>query len=109
MERKMVCEKLVKVCFGGSLVLGLMTFAGCQNKFTHERWEMVRVGSADKFEVETTLGKPQEKPQKDLWWYYKGNREATIYFDAKDVVKAKKWFNTESGEKEVDPKGWIEK
>jgi hypothetical protein len=105
----MVSKKVIKFCLGAFLGTGLAAFTGCQNQFTHERWEMICVGSADKLEVENTLGKPQEKPQKDLWWYYKGNREATIYFDGKDVVKAKKWFNTESGEKEVDPKGWIEK
>jgi hypothetical protein len=105
----MVSKKVIHFSFGAVLVAGLAALTGCQNQFTHERWEMICVGSADKLEVENTLGKPQEKPQKDLWWYYKGNREATIYFDAKDVVKAKKWFNTESGEKEVDPKGWIEK
>ncbi len=105
----MLSERVVKFGLGAFLAFSLAACTGCQNKFTHERWEMIGVGSADKYEVETTLGKPQEKPQKDLWWYYKGNREATIYFDAKDVVKAKKWFNTESGEKEVDPKGWIEK
>jgi len=109
MEFIMLTQRLIQWCFGIGLVSCLFLPAGCENKFTRERWEMIRVNSSDKTEVEMTLGAPQEQPFKDLWWYYKGNREAKIYFTDKDVVKAKKWINTRTGEIIVEPKGWIEK
>ncbi len=101
--------KFVRFCFAGSLVLGLFLFTGCQNKFTYTRWEMIHVGTDDKTTVEAAIGAPQEKPFKDLWWYYKGNKTAKIYFDEKGRVKAKKWIDEVTGEMCVEPKGWIEK
>ncbi|MFA5865904.1 MAG: hypothetical protein WC975_14625 [Phycisphaerae bacterium] len=99
----------LRFCLAVSMLLGVIAFAGCQNTFTHDRWEMIQVGSADKHDVQATLGDPQEKPFKDLWWYYKGNNEAKIYFSDKDTVKAKKWINERTGQIECEPKGWIEK
>jgi outer membrane protein assembly factor BamE (lipoprotein component of BamABCDE complex) len=93
----------------GCLGLVVLGSIGCQNKFTYQRFEMVQVGAADKKEVELTLGKPSEKPFKDLWWYYNSDATAKIYFDEKDTVKAKKWINEKTGEIAVEPEGWIEK
>jgi len=102
-------SKFVVLGFAGSLILGLVSLTGCQNNFTQNRWEMITVGSDDRETVEATLGTPQEKPFKDLWWYYKGNNTAKIYFNDKGCVKAKKWINDKTGEICVEPKGWIEK
>ncbi len=102
-------HKSVFAVLGFSFFMCLLPAGGCQNKFTYERWQMIRVGSSDKTEVECTLGKPQEKPFKDLWWYYEKTNEAKIYFSDKDVVKAKKWYNMKTGETCVEPQGWIEK
>lgn len=93
----------------GCLGLVVLASIGCQNKFTYQRFEMVQVGCADKTEVELTLGKPSEKPFKDLWWYYGNDATAKIYFDDKETVQAKKWIDEKTGEITVEPKGWIEK
>ena len=84
----------------------LFLCSGCESKFTRDRWETIQVGSADQSEVEMILGKPDEKPMKDLWMYYKGNKTAKIYFDEKDIVKAKKWIDGKDFEVTTEPKGW---
>jgi len=89
--------------------LSLSVLAGCEEKFTRERWDMVKVGQYKKIDVKEVLGKPQHKPFDDLWWYYKGDNEAKIYYDSKGTVKAKKWTDTKKGKTITVPEGWIEK
>ncbi len=92
-----------------TIVISCSFIAGCENKLTRSRWEMLKPGVDDQQTVQATLGKPQEKPFNDLWWYYKDNITAKIYFDDKGVVKAKKWINEKTGQIITEPKGWIEK
>jgi outer membrane protein assembly factor BamE (lipoprotein component of BamABCDE complex) len=70
---------------------------------------MLKPGVDDKQTVQETLGKPQEKPFDDLWWYYKDDITVKIYFDKNGTVKAKKWINEKKGQIITEPKGWIEK
>ena len=102
-------RKITFACVALFLAGLMFASTGCQNKFTYQRFEMVQVGCADKEEVQLTLGDPSEKPFKDLWWYYKNDATAKIYFDEKDTVKAKKWIDENTGEITCEPQGWIEK
>lgn len=82
---------------------------GCQEKFTRDRWDMVKVGVYKKDDVKHLLGAPQQEPFGDLWWYYKGDNEAKIYYDTDGAVKAKKWFDKTTGKMTAVPDGWIDK
>ncbi len=90
-------------------ILSLIISAGCEDKLTRSRWDMLKPGVDDKQTVQATLGKPQEKPFEDLWWYYKDDITVKIYFDKNGTVKAKKWINEKKGQIITEPKGWIEK
>ncbi len=92
-----------------SALILITLLAGCENKLTRSRWDMIKPGVDDKQTVKATLGKPQEKPFDDLWWYYKDDITVKIYFDKNGTVKAKKWINEKKGVFITEPKGWIEK
>lgn len=87
------------------LLLVLFLAPGCAQKFTRENWEMIEVGASTKDEVKFVLGSPMDRG-KEVWWYNRGWNDAFIYFNEKDVVKAKKWYNGKTNEKEVCPPGW---
>jgi hypothetical protein len=94
---------------GAMVVLGLGLCPGCAKKFTRTDWEMVQVGASNKDEVQMTMGAPMEKASKEVWWYHKGWIDAFIYFNDNDTVRAKKWYNAKTNEKEVCPAGWSDK
>lgn len=98
---------VIMLCVAAVVVMSLTT--GCAEKFTRDRWDLIKVGVSDGVDVEAAIGEPQQKPFKDLWWYYKGDLSAKVYFDEEGRVKAKKWLDEETGEQIVVPKGWIEK
>jgi len=100
-------RRLILTIAAGALCMTMMI--GCQTKFTVDNWDMIKVGTYEKIDVEDVLGEPQQKPFGDLWWYHKDSKEAKIYFTDKGVVKAKKWFDAKGGKAVTVPEGWIEK
>ena len=78
----------------------LAVLAGCaQNKFTPERWEMVKEIVDTKEDVEQILGKPETRMD-DMWYYQDLDKHYTaqIHFDGEGRVISKEWQDANTGE-----------
>jgi len=76
----------------------LLTLAGCAQKFTYERFSMIREGVDDKTDVQTILGKPLHDLD-DTWFYEDIDRHiaAHVFFNEDGRVRAKEWMDTKAG------------
>ncbi len=79
-----------------TLPAAVLLLAGCAQKLTHERWEMIETGQSPEA-VQATLGKPAEKL--DMRWIYMDTDRgitADIYFEENRVI-AKTWSDPDRG------------
>ncbi len=69
---------------------GLLLLAGCAQKLTYERWELIREGDSAQ-DVQSILGEPMQRGNTS-WLYFDGDRNITadIYFQD-DKVTGKRW------------------
>jgi hypothetical protein len=85
------------------LMAVLVTLIGCQSKVTRNRFEMIHVGSDDKYLVELALGRPVSQSTENFWRYAKNGMAATICFDDDGMVQTKKWIDDRTGEVASEP------
>jgi hypothetical protein len=81
------------------LVLLAAALAGCERKFTHERFEMISEGFDKKEDVRDLLGKPYAMTEGQ--WHYRDldrHQEAEIWFDERGLVRGKQWSDGKTGE-----------
>jgi hypothetical protein len=84
------------------LLLGcgmLLVLAGCAQKFTRERFDMIQPGVDEREDVTQILGKP-EAVLADIWYYGDLNRHtaAQIFFADDGRVLGKEWMDADTGE-----------
>src|SRR6185503_15838776 len=81
-------------------LLGLGLSSGCaENKMTRKNFDMIAEGSADRTEVEYTLGKGyKDRGNEWEYWDEEKNLTAHIYFDQDGKVTRKEWMDGNTGE-----------
>ncbi len=83
----------------GILVLvAAFAMPGCADQLTREHFDMLLVGHADEYDVEMTIGEPDEKI--DEWWHYERvdkHLNVLIHFDEQCKVWRKEWHDTLNG------------
>lgn len=81
-----------------SVAAGLVVLSGCARQFTHERFQMITVGTDDREDVRQILGGPTADLQ-DQWVYDDSKRHYTarIHFDAAGRVSGKEWIDSKAG------------
>ena len=81
----------IPLLVGGLLAAGLC--AGCQERFTRQRYETIYVGMPD-WQVRNILGEPDVETTKGSWSYVHNEPyyRATFRFDS-GSVKDKAWSN----------------
>jgi len=83
---------------GVLLLACLAPLAGCEQKLTYERWQLINQGSSG-LEVENAIGKPTFTMD-DQWTYEDHDRHITahIYYEkGSDRVLTKQWYDPEHG------------
>jgi len=77
----------------------LALLAGCERKFTHDRFNMIQAGVDDQEDVRHILGKPASELS-DQWFYddLDDHYSAVIYFDDSGRVQNKEWMDSVTGE-----------
>lgn len=89
-------QKLILCCVGfGVLAVAL---SGCAQKLTRERFDMISIGHAERFDVEHTLGEPDYSLD-DYWHYEDVDRHLNvmIHFDDAGKVWRKEWHDVGEG------------
>lgn len=81
-------------------MLGLMlgcALIGC-DPLTHNRFELITVGTAAEIDVEKTIGKPNYK-QADRWHYERPDRHLNVIIDfgPEGIVARKQWISAATG------------
>lgn len=92
-------------CFNRSLVgflaacCVLLVVAGCAQKFTRARFDMIQPGVDEREDVKEILGKP-EAILADVWYYEDLNhhKAAQIFFADDGRVLGKEWMDADTGE-----------
>jgi hypothetical protein len=85
--------------FGFMLVsLVVLVLAGCERRFTHARFEMIREGCDCQEDVRHILGKPK-MASGDVWYYedLKRHQHAQIFFTEDGRVLSKEWMSAKPG------------
>jgi hypothetical protein len=79
------------------LTPGLILLAGCANKLTRERFDMIRVELDGKEDVRLILGDPKADFG-DEWMYDDLDRHvsAIVFFDDRGKVAGKEWMDARS-------------
>jgi outer membrane protein assembly factor BamE (lipoprotein component of BamABCDE complex) len=78
------------ICTLALAALALLT--GCEQKFTRERFEMIRVGTDSRADVRILIGEPTTDLREQ--WIYNDldeDHSAIIYFDGQGYVTGKEW------------------
>lgn len=81
-----------------TLVAVSTLLVGCQQKFTRDRFEMIKADVDQKYDVEQILGEPEFRVPGE--WYYENQEDhyaARIFFEG-DTVVGKEWMDARSGE-----------
>jgi len=79
-------------------VFGLVLLLGC-DQLTRERFDLVRIGHAQRFDVEQMLGQASYPEIDNMWHYERVERHlnALIYFDEAGRVCRKEWHDSLAG------------
>jgi hypothetical protein len=77
----------------------LVGLVGCESKFNHHRFEMIRVGVDERIDVREILGDP-DGDMGDVWMYDDLDRHysAQVFFDDDGRVLSKEWMDADTGE-----------
>ncbi len=88
------CGALVSV---GLVVAVVALNAGCEQKLTYQRFELVHMGESQ-LGVEKTLGEPLVK-MADQWTWNDSDRSITahVWYDKEGKAMAKQWFDPKHG------------
>ncbi|MBN2448025.1 MAG: hypothetical protein JXO22_14945 [Phycisphaerae bacterium] len=81
-----------------ALVVMVGVLAGCERKFTRERFDMITPGVDQKYDVRMMIGVPNRDMGSQ--WYYEDLDHyyaARVFFNADDVVRAKEWMDARAG------------
>ena len=91
-------------------LLGVFVLAGCNDKVTRDRYNIITQNVDAKMDVERILGEPDVRTP-EMWMYNREGRGITvkIEFDTNDTVVHKLWIDDrgydESGETEFNSDG----
>ncbi len=83
----------------------LFAATGCsENLVTRQHYDMIKIGTSSRLEVEKTLGDTYVARGDDQWEYDEENRHLSVhfYFDG-DKVSKKEWIDGKTGEWHCDP------
>jgi outer membrane protein assembly factor BamE (lipoprotein component of BamABCDE complex) len=80
------------------LGLGLVFLAGCAQRFSRERFDMITIGMDSRDDVRELMGEPDTRLD-DQWLYddVDERKSALIYFDRNGRVVSKEWMDTQEG------------
>jgi hypothetical protein len=81
------------------LVAAGVALAGCESKFNHDNFQMIRTGVDDRSDVRQVLGDPDSE-MGDVWLYDDLDRHcsARIFFGDDGRVLDKEWMDAETGD-----------
>jgi hypothetical protein len=83
--------------FVAVLAIGLIGVgvAGCEDKLTRARFDMITINVDGKYDVEKMIGPPDDKLF-DMWSYERVDEHLNVFihFNEADVVSRKEWHDT---------------
>lgn len=88
----------IRTWCGMALCGALVLLTGCQNKFTHQRFQMISVGVDTRDDVRQVLGDPTADLHEQ--WFYDNIDEyysAVIHFNHDGRVIGKEWMDSATG------------
>lgn len=78
-----------------------LLLVGCERKFTRDRFDMIKVGVDERYDVAKILGDPTTTFSDSDQWFYEDeddHYQALIHFSDDGKVAGKQWMDGNSGE-----------
>jgi outer membrane protein assembly factor BamE (lipoprotein component of BamABCDE complex) len=82
-----------------AVTAALLALTGCESKFNHRNFQMIRPGADDRADVRHILGDPVSD-MGDVWLYddLDHHHSAQIFFDEDGRVLNKEWMDAKTGD-----------